>query len=139
MYSAKPSVLACVSNQYDCDRVIEAAKKLADKDNCDLRVLTVMRPEKDYTIISDQIEYLNLAAKEADADMTFVFSVNASQAAAQFANENNVTRIVTGLHDGVSERFLVGFNEMAPDVRVSVVDSDKTVYTMKSLKDRETF
>ena len=68
MFSSKPSVLACVSSQYDCDRVIEAAKKLADEEDCELRVLTVIRPEPDYTIISDQIEYLNLAAKEAEEE-----------------------------------------------------------------------
>lgn len=137
MYSTKPSVLACVTNQYDCDRIIEAAKQLADKEDCDLRVLTVLRPDEDYTIISDQIEYLNLAAKEADADMTFLFSVNASEAAAEFVAENNIHKIVTGMHDGVSGRFLVKFNEMAPDVSVSMVDKDRMVYSMKSCKTQD--
>ena len=74
MFSEKPSVLACVSGQYDCDRIVEAAKKLAKEEDCELRVLTVIRPEPDYTIISDQIEYLNLVAREANADMTFLWS-----------------------------------------------------------------
>lgn len=137
MYSTKPSVLACVTSQYDCDRIIEAAKQLADKEDCELRVLTVLKPNEDYTIISDQIEYLNLAAKEADADMTFLFSVNASKATAEFVTENNIHRIVTGMHDGVSERFLVKFNEMAPDVSVSMVDKDRMVYSMQSCKTQD--
>ncbi len=132
MFSSKPSVLACVSNQYDCDRVIEAAKKLAIEEDCELRVLTVIRPEVDYTIISDQIEYLNLAAKEADADMTFIFRVDAADATAEFVTENNIHKIVTGLRDGGnSNSFLVELNRIAPDVEISLVDKDKTVYSMK--------
>ena len=132
MFSSKPSVLACVSSQYDCDRVIEAAKKLADEEDCELRVLTVIRPEPDYTIISDQIEYLNLAAKEADADMTFMFRVDAADATAEFVTENHIYKIVAGLKDGgESNGFLVEFNRMAPDVEISLVDKDNTVFRMK--------
>lgn len=132
MFSSKPSVLACVSSQYDCDRVIEAAKKLADEEDCELRVLTVIRPEPDYTIISDQIEYLNLAAKEADADMTFMFSVDAADATAEFVTENHIYKIVAGLKDGgESNGFPVEFNRMAPDVEISLVDKDNTVFSMK--------
>ena len=132
MFSSKPSVLACVSSQYDCDRVIEAAKKLADEEDCELRVLTVIRPEPDYTIISDQIEYLNLAAKEADADMTFMFRVDAADATAEFVIDNHIYKIVAGLKDGgESNGFLVEFNRMAPDVEISLVDKDNTVFSMK--------
>ena len=34
MFKTKPSVLACVSNQYECDRVVEAAKKRAEEEDC---------------------------------------------------------------------------------------------------------
>lgn len=129
MYTTKPSVLACVSSQYDCDRIVEAAKQLAKKEDCELRVLTVMRPESDYTIISDQIEYLNLVAKEANADMTFLFSVDAADATAEFVTENNIQKIVTGLHDGNStQSFLVQLAKAAPDVEVSLVDKDHHIY-----------
>ncbi|HCA04293.1 MAG TPA: hypothetical protein DEO32_00190 [Ruminococcaceae bacterium] len=132
MYSSKPSVLACVSSQYDCDRVVEAARKLANEEDCNLRVLTVIRPENDYTIISDQIEYLNLVAKEADADMTFVFSVDAADATAEFVTENNIHKIVTGMRDGgTSNSFLVELDRKAPDVEISLVDKDNTVFGMK--------
>ena len=91
-----------------------------------------MRPEADYTIISDQIEYLNLVAKEANADMTFVFSVDPTEATAEFVTENNIHRIVTGMKDGSDRSFIVKFSELAPDVSVSVVDPDSKVYTLKA-------
>lgn len=132
MYSSKPSVLACVSSQYDCDRVVEAAKKLANEEDCELRVLTVIRPESDYTIISDQIEYLNLVAKEANADMTFLFTVDAADATAEFVTENNIHKIVTDMRDGgQSNSFLVELDRKAPDVEISLVDKDNTVFSMK--------
>lgn len=129
MYNTKPSVLACVSSQYDCDRIVEAAKQLAEEEDCELRVLAVMRPESDYTIISDQIEYLNLVAKEANADMTFLFSVNAADATAEFVTENHIHKIVAGMHDGNStQSFLVQLTESAPDLEVSLVDKDHRIF-----------
>ena len=131
MFSEKPSVLACVSGQYDCDRIVEAAKKLAKEEDCELRVLTVIRPEPDYTIISDHIEYLNLVAREANADMTFLFRVDAADATAEFVTENNIHKIVTGLHDGGhSSSFPVELNRKAPDVEISMVDMDRTLCRM---------
>ena len=31
MYSMKPSILACVTGQYDCDRIIETAAAIAEE------------------------------------------------------------------------------------------------------------
>ena len=103
-------VLACVTLQFDCDRIIKIAKQIADDTDCDLRVLSVLEPTHDYTEAAWQIEYLNMVSKQFGADMTVLFDKNADRAAAEFAKKNNVVRIVTGLHDGGKESFLVGFN-----------------------------
>ena len=42
-------VLACVTLQFDCDRIIKIAKQIADDTDCDLRVLSVLEPTHDYT------------------------------------------------------------------------------------------
>lgn len=102
-------VLACVTLQFDCDRIIKIAKQIADDTDCDLRVLSVLEPTHDYTEAAWQIEYLNMVSKQFGADMTVLFDKNADRAAAEFAKKNNVVRIVTGLHDGGKESFLVGF------------------------------
>ena len=72
MYSNKPSILACVTGQYDCDRIIETAAALAADQECELRVLTVLPPMADYSAVSDELEYLNMIAKENGADMTVI-------------------------------------------------------------------
>ena len=130
MQTKQPSVTACVTSQYECDRIIDTARQIAEEEDCELHVLSVLRPTANYAVISDQLEYLNLVSKEAGADMTVIFSNDAPGAAADFATENNSVRIVTGLHDGGRESFLVMFNRLAPGVSISMVDADCNVYTM---------
>ncbi len=130
MIEKTPSVLACVTDQYDCDRIIKTAKRIADDTDCELRVLSVLKPMKNYSNVSDRIEYLYAVSKESGADMTILFDNDAAKAAAQFAKENNIQRIVTGMHDGGDDSFLVMFNRMAPFVPISMVAKNNMVYNM---------
>lgn len=130
MYSNKPSILACVTGQYDCDRIIETAASIAEEQECQLRVLSVLKPTDDYSEVSEVLEYLNKVSREHGADMTVIFSAYAPAAAAQFVNDNKVNRIVTGMHDGGSESFLVMFNQFAPNVSITMVSKDNLIYSM---------
>lgn len=130
MNSTKSSVLACVTSQYDCDRIIKAARQIADDCECELRVLSVLTPTQNYANISDKIEYLYLVSKQVGADMTILFNTDAAKATAEFAKENNAERIVTGMHDGGDDSFLVKFNQIAPDVSITMVDTDDIIYDM---------
>ncbi|WP_316609129.1 hypothetical protein [uncultured Ruminococcus sp.] len=137
MYSKKPSILACVTGQYDCDRIIETAAAIAEEQECELRVLSVLRPTEDYSNVTDVLEYLHRVSKANGADMTVIFSAYAPAAAAQFVNDNNVSRIVTGMHDGGNESFLVMFNQFAPDVSITMVAKDNIVYSMDIAREKK--
>ena len=130
MFKNQPSVVACVTSQYECDRIIETAEQLAAEYDCELHVLSVLMPTENYGLISDQLEYPNRASKKAGADMTIIFSSDAPKAAARFVRENNALQIVTGIHDGGGESFLVRFNQLLPDLSISMVDKNRNVYTM---------
>ncbi len=130
MFKNQPSVVACVTSQYECDRIIETAEQLAAEYDCELHVLSVLMPTENYGLISDQLEYLNRVSKKAGADMTIIFSSDAPKAAARFVRENNALQIVTGIHDGGGESFLVRFNQLLPDLSISMVDKNRNVYTM---------
>ena len=130
MYSERPSVLACVTDQHECDRIIKTAEQIALSEGCDLRVLTILKPMTDYTVISGEIEYLNLVSRESGADMTVLFHDNAPKICAQFAKQNNVQRIVTGMHDGGTESFLVMFNRYAPEVSITMVSEENVTFSM---------
>lgn len=131
MTNNRPSVLACVTSQFDCDRIISTARQIADAQDCELRVLSVLEPMTDYSKVSGQIEYLYLVAKENDADMTVLFNMDAAAATADFVNKSNVNRIVTGMHDGGNESFLVMFNRYSPDVAITMVAKDDKLYSME--------
>ena len=131
MKEIRSSVLACVTSQYDCDRIIKTAKKIADDCDCELRVLSILKPTGNYTTVSDRIEYLYLVSKESGADMTVLFHDDAPSAVAEFAKENNAIRIVTGMHDGGDESFLVMFNKLAPKTPITMVAKDNMVYSME--------
>lgn len=131
MKEQRPSVLACVTSQYDCDRIIKTAKQVADDLNCELRVLSILKPTSNYATVSDQIEYLYLVSKESGADMTVLFHDDAPGAVADFVRENNVKRVVTGMHDGGADSFLVMFNKLAPTTPITMVAKDNMVYSME--------
>lgn len=93
MKNTKSAVLACVTSQYNCDRIIRIAKEIADSSDCELRVMSVLKPMSDYSAVSDEIDYLYLIAKESGADMTVMFSDDAPKVTAEFVRDNNVERI----------------------------------------------
>ena len=130
MKTDRSSVLACVTDQYDCDRIIKTAKQIADDYNCELRVLSVLKPTQNLAKVSDSIDYLFNVAKDSGADMTILFQEDAAKATADFVKKNNVCRIVTGMHDGGENSFLVIFNKLTPFVPITMVAKDNTVYSM---------
>ena len=130
MLRNQPSVVACVTTQYECDRIIEEAQQRAAEFDCELHVLSVLMPTENYALISDQLEYLNRVSKQACADMTIIFSSDAPKAAAKFVRANRALEIVAGLHDGGRESFLVQFNQLAPEISITMVDKNRNVYTM---------
>ena len=134
MDNPKPSVLACVTSQFECDRIIKKAKEIADDCGCELKVLSVRKPTNDYAEAAEQIEYLRNVSKQAGAEMTVMFHEDAPRAVAGFAKDNNVERIVTGMHDGGNESFLVMFNRFAPMVSITMVAKDNTAYSMDVCK-----
>ena len=131
MKTDRSSVLACVTDQYDCDRIIKTAKQIADDYNCELRVLSVLKPTQNLAKVSDRIDYLYNVSKGFGADMTILFAEDAPKSTADFVKKNNVCRIVTGMHDGGENSFLVMFNKLTPFVPITMVAKDNTVYSME--------
>lgn len=136
--SKKPCVLVCVTEQMNCDRLIEAGRAVADIKNEDLKVLCVPKLAGGNCIISAEVEYLYQTAKKYGAEMRIVFHDKASLVAVQYAKEVNATRIVTGMPpDGQLSGFVVMVRTLAPSLTISMVSKEGTVYNMYSKKDSE--
>ena len=120
----KPSVLVCVTGQYDCDRLIEAGFEQASQMGCDLHVLCVHTPVNDISLLSDEIEYLYRTAKELGADMTIAFDQNAPKCAADFARKINARHLVTGMPDNRPNGFVLTLHEMLPRLEITMVTKE---------------
>ncbi len=127
----KSSVLACVTGQYDCARIISAAREIADSCDMPMHVLCVLNARTDYGKISGELEFLYRTAKNQGADMTIMFDDNAPKAAADFARLTGCRRIVTGMHDGKSDSFLVVFNRLRPELPITMVDKNGAMFSME--------
>jgi len=120
----KPSVLVCVTGQYDCDRLIEAGFELAVEKGWELHVLSVRPPVSDLGSASDEIEHLYRTAKDLGADMTLTFAVSAPHSAADFARRTNARLVVTGMPDSRPNGFVLTLHEIMPKLRMITVTKD---------------
>ena len=132
----KPSVLVCVTGQYDCDRLIRAGHAYAAERGWELHVLCIHTPMNDVSVLSDEIEYLYRTAKELKADMTVAFNRNAPRCAADFAKEINARYLVTGIPDERPNGFVLTLHEMLPRLPITIVtkENDHLVYTLDSTR-----
>ncbi len=128
----KPSVLVCVTGQYDCDRLIQAGYQQAAELGCDLHVLCVHTPVNDISLLGDEMEYLYRTAKELGADMTIAFDKNAPKFAADFARKINARHLVTGMPDNRPNGFVLTVHELLPRLQITMVtkENDCLLYTI---------
>ncbi len=128
----KPSVLVCVTGQYDCDRLIEAGFEHAAEFGMDLHVFCVHTPTNDLTYFSDEVEYLYRTAKSLGADMTVAFSDNAPKCTADFAHKINAKHLVTGIPDDRPNGFVLTLHEHLPRLEITTVtkDGEKLLYSI---------
>lgn len=128
----KPSVLVCVTGQYDCDRLIDAGYEQASQLGYDLHVLCIHTPVNDISLLSEEIEYLYRTAKELGADMTIAFDKNAPKFAAGFARKINAHHLVTGMPDNRPNGFVLTLHEMLPRLQITMVtkENDTVVYSV---------
>ena len=130
----KPSVLVCVTGQYDCDRLIEAGFDQAAERGYDLHVLCVHDPACDLSSYSEEFEYLYRTAKSLGADMTVLFDRSAPRRAADFARRVHARRLVTGMPDNRPNGFVLTVHELLPKLPVTIVteDGERLLYSLSS-------
>ena len=129
----KPSVLVCVTGQYDCDRLIRAGHKKAMATGRELHVLCVHSPMNDLSLLSQEIEYLYRTAKELGADMTVSFNASAPAFAADFARRMNVRQVITGIPDERPNGFVLTLRELMPSLPITMVtkEGEELIYSIE--------
>lgn len=117
----KPSVLVCVTGQYDCDRLINAGFEKAVELGLELHVLSVHMPVNNCSFLSDEIEHLYRVSKDLGADMTIAFHKDAPKTAVDFARKINAKYIITGMPDDRPHGFVDIVSELLPKSRLTMV------------------
>ena len=132
----KPSVLVCVTGQYDCDRLIEAGFRLPAEADAELHVLCVHTPKNDLSHFSEEVEYLYRTAKGLGADMTVMFSDNAPKCTADFAQKINAKHFITGVPDNRPNGFVLTLHELLPRMQITTVtkNGERLIYSLDATK-----
>ena len=128
----KPSVLVCVTGQYNCDRLIQAGFEQASELGLELHVFCVHTPANDLTTFSEELEYLYRTAKDLGADMTVSFSHNAPGCTADFAHKVNAKHLITGVPDLRPNGFVLTLHKLLPRTQITTVtkDGEKLLYSL---------
>ena len=89
------TTVVLVTDQFECERIIKAARVIADLSQTALTVLSVMKTGAQTNPAA--LEHLFGVAKEYGAQMTVEFSDNPQSAIVHFIRENHVVNAITGM------------------------------------------
>lgn len=93
------STVVCVTNQYECERLIKAGRIAADLSNTNLRVINVSSPDLSKLNFA-ALEYLYGVSKQYDAEMSIIYSDDAYHTLVRYIKQNKATHVITGESDG---------------------------------------
>lgn len=127
-------ILVCVTDQKECERLIDVGRSLADQDGAQLHIINI-QPESRQTPASlEALSQLYEKAKTANAEMTVYFNDEPILTAAAHIKKYNATRIVAGLPGNNSSGFLAVLRMIVPDIEMDMVDKDSRVFRMPAVE-----
>ncbi len=115
-----PMTLAFVTNQYSCDRIICAARTVADDTNTDLVVVGVL--DSEYKLDPEVVDYLFNLSKKNKAMMRLLFSEDKTGVMTEAISQYDSRNIVTGMPNS-SSSVLYKIWKMFPAKKFFTVDS----------------
>lgn len=89
------TTLVLVTDQFECERIIKAARVIADISQTELMVLSVMKTGAETNPAA--LEYLFGVAKEYGGQMALEFSDSPQSTIVHFMRKNRVVNAITGL------------------------------------------
>lgn len=128
--SAKASIVVCVTNQYDCSRLIEAGRKIADEKGLALHVLSVSPVKTAVSERCEELEFLREVTQKAHAEMTVYYDDEPQIVAASFLKEVGAKGVVTGMPGVESNGFITFLRCIFPDIVISMVSPSGEVFNM---------
>lgn len=127
-HSSTQCILVCVTNQKECERLIDTGKKFAEKDGVELHVISVIPEIEQFHGDFSAISTLYEKTKSAGAEMTVYFNDEPVITAAAHAKKFGAVRIIAGLPGENSSGFLAGIRLLTPDIELVMVDQSSNLY-----------
>ena len=125
------SILVCVTPQESSKNLIEAGKLLAEKNDAELEVITVLplngEAQKDCPQMLDR---LFQAVQDAKGEMAVYFSDDPDLTIAAHMAKTKPMLLVVGFPGENSNNFVSLIHLLVPETPISMVDGDKRIYNM---------
>ena len=126
-----------VTNQFQCERLIQAGRSLADSSNTELIVLNVQSNE--YPANPDAIQYLFNISSQNNAMMNVIYAEDTFKTIVQYIKDHPTAHVITGMprkKNSILHRIWkkcghVTFYTVDEDGKLSEV-IDKTIYKKAS-------
>lgn len=128
MNKTNKCVMVCVTPQETCAGLIEAGKITAETLNQKLVIVSVIGTKYQNNI--DQLNYLYECVEKSGAELKLYFNNEPSITAAVIAKRINAGNIITGFPGIDGGAFIPTLHDLVPDIPISMVDENKTVYRM---------
>lgn len=121
--SKKQAYIACVSAKYGSERIIRAAKCIADDANAHFEVVSVISGADD-RVQMETVEYLHEIARESGAQMTVLCGDNPALTVADYIKRNRITDVIAGTaaeENQNSDDFVSLIRAVLPKVRILLI------------------
>ena len=127
--SKQPCVVACVTPQESCTRLIEAGARIAAEEKLPLVVLSVFRESSGLNANEGgALENLFECAKNYDARMNVYFNNNPALVVAVAAKKLGAVNLITGFPEEGSSGFIASVHGILPDLPITMVDKNSNEY-----------
>ncbi len=129
--SNNKTVLVSVTAQESSNNLVEAGKILADKYDAKLEVVSVLPLQNGERYIDPIIvEKLHQTAKSQQGEMALYFSDDPILTVSAHIAKRKPVTLVVGFPGEKSNNFISTIHLLLPDIPISMVDSDGTVYNI---------
>lgn len=119
------TVLVWITNPAACEIIVKTGKKIAEELNAELMVASIQQKIRDNweTTVSD-LEALNKASRNANAELTVIYSDNTFEAAVKTVREVQPITMVTGVPGNLRKNlFIEQLQNFDKDVPIYTIDS----------------
>ena len=125
------TVLVCITPQESSKQLVKSGKAIAEKHNAELEVISVLPFEQgEYKIEPQILENLWQTSRSNGGEMAVYFSDDPILTVSAHIAKRKPVTLVTGFPGENSTGFISAIHLLLPDVPVSMVGTDGTVYNI---------